>query len=98
MSATANPFAVTPAYFTTVGIALLDGGAFTVQDRLGSEPVAMVSQSLAQRLWARRRAVGEQLTIELEGPGQPLIVRVVGVVNDVRQSHTDADLPISTCR
>ncbi len=92
VSATANPFAVTPAYFTTVGMSLLDGRTFTAQDRLGSEPVAMVSQSLAQRLWARRRAVGEQLTVELESPEQPRVVRVVGVVNDVRQSHTDADL------
>jgi hypothetical protein len=47
---------------------------------------------LANRLWPRRRAIDEQLTIELEGPGQRVSARVVGVVNDVRQSHSDVDL------
>jgi predicted permease len=91
ISATANPFSVTAPYFRAIGMTVVDGRAFTAQDRLGSEPVAIVSQTLAERLWPRRRAIDEQLTIELE-PGQRAHARVVGVVNDVRQSHSDADL------
>jgi putative ABC transport system permease protein len=89
--ATANPFAVSPNYFKTLGIRLLDGRSFTEDDRLGREPVAMVSASLAARLWPRMRAVGQLFTIHPDGEGQPVTLTVVGVVNDVRQSHADTD-------
>ena len=88
---TANPFAVSPDYFVTVGIPLRDGRTFTSQDRLGTLPVSIVSESLARRLW-QGRAVGQSLTIHPDGEGQPLTVLVVGVVADVRQSHSDTDL------
>jgi predicted permease len=87
----ANPFAVNSEYFATLGMTLRDGRSFGPQDRLGSEPVAIVSETLAQRLWPRRRAVGEPVTIEIE-PNEQVTALVVGVVNDVRQSHFDTDL------
>jgi predicted permease len=87
----ANPFAVSAEYFATLGMTLRDGRVFSAQDRSGTEPVAIVSETLAQRLWPRRRAVGEPVIIELE-PNQPVTALVVGVVNDVRQSHSDDDL------
>ena len=90
---TANPFAVTSDYFQTVGMTILDGRSFTAGDRLGSEAVAIISQSLAKRLWPNRRAVGERLTIHPDGPAESMTSPiVVGVVNDVRQSHSDGDL------
>jgi putative ABC transport system permease protein len=88
----ANPFGVTEDYFETLGMTVRDGRGFTAQDSLGSEPVAIVSESLARRLWPRGHAVGEQLTIDLEPPAPPRTMVVVGVVNDVRQSHNDNDL------
>ena len=78
-------------YFATVGISLRDGRTFTGQDRLGTQPVAIVSESLARRMW-EGRAVGQLLTIHPDGEGQPQTVLVVGVVADVRQSHSDTDL------
>jgi putative ABC transport system permease protein len=88
----ANPFGVTAGYFETLGMSVRDGRTFTAQDRLGSEPVAIISQSLAHRLWPASRAIGEPLTVEMEAAGPLLTLRVVGVVNDVRQSHNDTDL------
>ena len=94
--ATANPFAVSPNYFATLGIDLVDGRTFTADDRLGREAVVMVSASLASRLWPGERAVGRRLTIHPDGEGQPDnrpdTYSVVGVVRDVRQSHADSDL------
>jgi putative ABC transport system permease protein len=90
--ATANPVAVSPEYFATLGIALREGRTFTQQDRLGSEAVILVSESLAQRMWPDGRAIGQPLVLHPDGDGQPLAARVVGVVGDVRQSHTDPDL------
>jgi putative ABC transport system permease protein len=86
----ANPFAVSADYFATVGVPVRDGRTFTVLDRLGTQPVAVVSESLARRLWPGR-AVGQSLTIHPDGEGQPQTRAVVGVVADVRQSHSDAD-------
>lgn len=93
VAGTANPFAVTTDYFRTLGMSFRDGRSFATEDRLGSEPVAIVSQSLAERLWPHARAVGERLTLYPDGPEEEQTSpTVVGVVNDVRQSHTDTDL------
>jgi predicted permease len=89
----ANPFGVSPDYFQTLGMSVRDGRAFTARDRLGSETVTIVSESLARHLWPRGgRAVGNHLTIEMEPGRAPQTLAVVGVVNDVRQSHSDEDL------
>lgn len=91
--ATANPFSVSSGYFETLGLSLRDGRPFEDDDRLGTELVAVASQSLAARLWPGTRAVGRQAVIHLEADdAPPLTVSIVGVVNDVRQSHSDADL------
>jgi putative ABC transport system permease protein len=88
----ANPFGVTAGYFETLGMSVREGRTFSAQDRLGSEPVAVVSESLARRLWPDGGALGEPLTAEMEAGAPPLTFRVVAVVNDVRQSHNDSDL------
>jgi putative ABC transport system permease protein len=88
----ASAMAVTKGYFDAVGARILEGRAFTPADRLGSEPVIMVSSSLARNLWPRASAIGQSLAIQHAGEKQPRTVTVVGVVNDVRQEHLDAEL------
>ena len=50
-----NPHArfriVSPRFFEVLGVPLLAGRDFTDGDRVGSEPVVIVSESLAQRLF-----------------------------------------------
>jgi putative ABC transport system permease protein len=89
--ASANPFAVSAGYFETMGMSLRDGRAFSSRDAIGTAPVVILSESLAQRLWPQERAVGHQLTMYADD-GSATTREVVGVVNDVRQSHTDVDL------
>lgn len=92
----AGMVAVSPAYFDALGIALIDGRPFTSADRLGSERVAIVSRTLAARLWPGRRAVGERLSVappQGAAPGAPSAsLLVIGVAGDVRHAHTDDDL------
>jgi predicted permease len=88
----ANPFHVSSAYFDTLGVRLRAGRAFTHRDRLGSDPVVIVSASLAERLWHNSSAVGESIVLHPDGSGTPVTLTVVGVVTDVRQSHDDIDL------
>jgi putative ABC transport system permease protein len=92
---------VSAGYFDTLGMRIVSGRAFAPADRIGSEPVAVVSESLARRLWpapaggASSGAVGETLrisTLPQTGPPETIVYRVVGVAADVRHTHGDTDL------
>ncbi len=95
----AVPHAVTPGYFGVLGIPLLAGRLFAPSDGPESEPVVIVSEQLAQRLWPGQSAVGQRLrrggwrgmgSIEDE-PWRT----VVGVVGNTRQSVSDEPLGVS---
>jgi putative ABC transport system permease protein len=83
---------VSAGYFATLGVEFRDGGTFAAQDRAGAEPVVIVSESLARRLWPEARAVGQRLRIRRAGAttgddSTPHLL--VGVVQDVRQVAYD---------
>lgn len=59
----AGVLGVSPDYFAMLGIPLRDGRAFSLRDRIGGEPVVMVSDTLTRRLWPKARAVGQRLRI-----------------------------------
>jgi putative ABC transport system permease protein len=42
---------ITPGYFRTLGIRLLGGRLFTPRDKTGEQPVTMISEALARKLW-----------------------------------------------
>lgn len=87
--------AITADYFTALGMSIRVGRAFTDLDRIESQPVAVVSESLARGLWPDGDAVGR--SVRVIDPGRAssdttVMARViVGVVSDVRQSPTDAE-------
>jgi len=77
---------VAPRFFGVLGVPILAGRDFTDNDRRGSEPVTIVSQSVAQRLFANGDAVNRHLTWTdpvFSIYGKPLPSRIVGVVADV---------------
>jgi predicted permease len=82
-----NPHArlriVAPRFFAVLGVPMLAGRDFTNDDRRDSEPVVIVSQSVADRLFRNGDAVNGKLwwTDPLFGKPQPR--RIVGVVADV---------------
>jgi predicted permease len=73
---------VSPAYLRTLGIALLAGRDFAASDRSGATPVAIVSKSLANRLWPGQDPLGRYVTIENRTPATPL--QIIGVAADLR--------------
>lgn len=92
---TAGVLAASGGYFTTLGLELRQGRLFTAADRLGSGPVAIVSDALARRLWPGQSAVGHRIrTVASPVAGAPLTDwrTIVGVTSDVRQTWTDTDL------
>jgi putative ABC transport system permease protein len=75
---------VTPGYFAALGTPLLAGRDFTPHDNESSEPVMIVSQSLArQRFGSASEAVGKQ--IKMGGPDEDAKWNtIVGVVTDAQ--------------
>jgi putative ABC transport system permease protein len=71
--------AVTPDYFSTMGIPLLQGRVFSEQDRGDSLPVAVINQTMAQRNWPGQDPLGKRIRW---GSKLDATLTVVGVVKD----------------
>jgi predicted permease len=76
--------AVSADYFATVGTRILRGRPFGLADRTGSEPVAIVSDTMAQTIWPGQDAIGKCL-ISGERPAPPC-ARIVGIAESTHES------------
>jgi predicted permease len=72
---------VTPGFFGVLGVPILAGRDFTDQDRSDTDPVAIVSQSVAQRLFPNVADAVNRHLYNAVGPARAR--RIVGVVADV---------------
>jgi predicted permease len=72
---------VTPDYLNVMGIRLLQGRFFDDRDRMGTEPVVVIDDVMAQHAFGANEPVGKRLWIPDMGSDP---VRVVGVVGHVR--------------
>jgi predicted permease len=79
----------TPDYFRAMRIGLREGRLFTVHDRFGGAPVALVSEALARKQWPASSPVGQRVRFRYQGQMQN--AEIVGVVASVR--HEGLDLP-----
>jgi predicted permease len=75
-----------PGYFGTMRMKLVDGRDIDRTDEATTPPVAVISQSLADKLWPGERAVGKRIDAMSFEKGKPNYVSVIGVVNDVRDA------------
>ena len=72
---------VSDEYFTTLGLKILEGRDFTVDDSDTKQPVAIVNASFVRKHWGNQSALGHQ--VRIFNPGQPQPWRtIVGVVPD----------------
>jgi hypothetical protein len=76
--------AATSSYLDVSGLTMIDGRWFHLQDRAGGPDVAVVSESLAQALWPKQRAVGQAIQFDAAKDRKPMTV--VGVVSDIRNA------------
>jgi hypothetical protein len=72
---------VSPRFFAVLGVPIRAGRDFTDDDRDGTELVAMVSESVAQRLFPNGDAVNRHVRFADGAKAQPR--RIVGIVADV---------------
>jgi predicted permease len=82
-----NPHArlriVAPTFFAVLGVPIVAGRDFTDADRSDTEPVVIVSQSIAQRLFPNGDALNRKLWWTTPIFGKPQPRRIVGIVADV---------------
>jgi predicted permease len=76
----ATTITVSPGYFTTMGIGVLNGRDFTAADREDSVPVAIVNETMAARLWPNQDAVGRRFQFYTD----KFMREVVGVVRTTK--------------
>ncbi len=72
---------VSDGYFSTIGLKILQGRDFTIEDDDARQPVAMVNTSFARKYYGNESPLGKR--IRLFNPAQPQPWRtIVGVVPD----------------
>ncbi len=79
---------VSPGYFASLGLPMLAGRDFTEADRDGSAPVAVVSETLAQRMFPNGNALGHHIqwtdpVLQFLPIPPPKPMLIVGVVRDI---------------
>ncbi|MGA2430855.1 MAG: ADOP family duplicated permease [Candidatus Acidiferrum sp.] len=83
--------AVSPGFFGSLGVPILEGRDFNDDDRRGGEPVVIVSQSVAQRMFPGQDALNRH--IMWTDPVMDFIYvskgprRIVGIAADVDDEH-----------
>ncbi|HEU4386980.1 MAG TPA: ABC transporter permease, partial [Blastocatellia bacterium] len=78
---------VNPDYFHAMGIALRSGRLFNDGDAEGAPNVAVLSESLARRLFPNEDPLGKRLSV-----GGDRITTIIGVVNDIRYRGLDGEI------
>src|SRR5947199_9732186 len=72
---------VSDNYFATLGLKILEGRDFTIDDTDAKQPVAIVNASFARKYYSNESPIGRR--IRIYNPGQPQPWRtIVGVVPD----------------
>jgi putative ABC transport system permease protein len=82
---------ISPDYFHTLRIRMTQGRAFTERDRVGSPAVAIVNETLAQRMWPGENPLGKRLGL---GRDQ---YEAVGVFADIKQRQLDTEPRLQIC-
>src|SRR5207237_9714138 len=81
---------VSPGYLTAVGVRVLDGREFEAIDATASMRVIVISRTVARRYFGAASPVGQVLDWHVgNGPATPM--RVIGVIEDVRNETPDQE-------
>ena len=83
--------AVSAEYFQALGIPVLAGRTFGPQDVLGTLPVTVVSEAMAERYWPGLDPIGRRIRLD-DGP-DPQWMEVIGVVGNVRYFYAGGEIP-----
>ncbi len=83
---------VSPGFFAALGVPILKGRDFNSSDRQSSEPVVIISQSVAERMFPNRDAINRHLiwtdpVIQFIPNFNAAPRRIIGIAADVDDEH-----------
>jgi putative ABC transport system permease protein len=87
----ANFRVVSPGYFASLGVPILEGRDFNNDDRRGGEPVVIISQSVAQRMFPGEDPINHH--VMYTDPVMKFVYismgprRIIGIAKDVDDEH-----------
>jgi predicted permease len=79
-----------PGFFSTLGIPVMRGRAFTDADRAGAPAVMLITEEAARQFFPNEDPLGKHVKISWTGATPAAGAEVVGVVRDVKQSSLAA--------
>jgi putative ABC transport system permease protein len=81
---------VSPEYFETVRMPIVDGRGFAASDRDGATMVAVVNETFARTAWPGRSAVGQRFMQRVfDGKERP--IEIVGIAADAKYRYISED-------
>jgi predicted permease len=78
-------YSVSPEYFPTYRIQIKRGRGLTGDDRAGSQPVAVISETAASKFWPGENPVGKLINLRFRKQW----IEIVGVVADVKNGSLE---------
>jgi putative ABC transport system permease protein len=79
---------VSADYFAVIQMPIVRGRSFTPQDRAGAPPVAVISQTMAERLFGKEDPIGQRIKRGPAGGPAPWLT-IVGILSDARLTSID---------
>src|SRR5579872_4811208 len=77
-------FPVSAGYFHTLGVPLLRGREFGIEDTAASLPAVVINEAMVRRFWPKADPIGKRLRIDMvKEPSR----QIVGVVGDMRHNR-----------
>jgi predicted permease len=87
---TADFVSASPEYFGVMGISLVRGRLFSPDDSAPTRPVAIISETLAQRYFPHQDPIGRSMMFGFP-PNGDVTREVIGVVSDIRDVSLGKD-------
>jgi predicted permease len=88
---------VYPEYFDTLGIRLLNGRDFRINDVLGGAKVCIVNDAFAKKYFGTLNAVGHKIGMGID-PGTKTDITVIGVVRGTKYESMRDEVPVEVFR
>lgn len=81
---------VSPEYFNTIAMSIVEGRPFRDSDRVGSQWVAIINETFAQQAWPGQSAIGRTVLQNL-GDNETRPLQVVGVARDAKYRYISSN-------
>jgi len=80
---------VTPDYFKTMGLRVIEGRTVEATDRADTPPVCVIDETFARTFWPGESAIGKRVKFGNLNDPEPPWMQVVGVVGHVKNYGVD---------